>query len=274
MVIGVVGLGLMGGSIAISLKKGGHRVIGYDRNSRHREEALQFSLVDEVVSLQEVQMVDILFLAIPVDAIIATLPTLKNLHKDTTVIDLGSTKVEIARAIPDEIREQFVLAHPMAGTEMSGPQSAFDGLYSDRVVVLCDLDDSGDFHNDKAESIFKELKMKIRYMESDDHDCHTSWISHLPHIISFSLANSVLKQEDPKSILDLSAGGFRDMSRLAKSSPTMWKDISKQNRENLLQSIEFFEKDLASFKEIIRDKDWERLEDKMLFANRLHNILK
>jgi len=275
MKIGIIGLGLIGGSIGLSLRKSeSYRVIGYDRNEIHRKEAYENGLVDEVVSFQDVQDVDILFLAIPVDGIIAVLKEFDNLKKDTTIIDLGSTKSDIAKAIPKNIREQFVLAHPMAGTEKSGPLSAFNGLYKDRVVVLCDLQDSSDFHNRRAENIFSELKMKLTKMDSDAHDCHTAWISHLPHIISFSLANSVMKQEDPRSILDLSAGGFRDMSRLAKSSPAMWKDISKQNRENLLKSIEFFEQELASFKESIRDEQWDKLQDKMQFANRLHDILK
>jgi prephenate dehydrogenase len=278
--VGIIGLGLMGGSLGLSLKgnnyrnRNNYKILGYDRNSIHVKDALKYKLVDEVVPFLEIQNVDILFLAIPVNSILKTIRNFSNLKQNITIVDFGSTKLEIAKNIPPKIRKNFVLAHPMAGTEKSGPLSAFKGLYKNNIVVLCDIEKSGEIHKQKTEKILEILEMNIRYMDSESHDLHTAWISHLPHIISFSLANSVMSQEDSNSILDLSAGGFRDMSRLAKSSPKMWKDIAKQNKTNLLNSITQFEKELQDFKHAIQNSDWDKLETKMKLANRLDTILK
>lgn len=273
-VIGIVGLGLIGGSLGLALKESDrYRVVGYDRNPKHREEALHLSLVDEVVSFEEIERVDILFLAIPVEGIISVLQNIQNPKDNITIIDMGSTKERIVKAVPPKLRRNFVAAHPMAGTEKSGPSAGFKSLYRDRVVVLCDLEDSGDKQRRDSEEIFNYLQMRIIYMNSIEHDTHTAWISHLPHVLSFSLANSVMAQEKRDSILNLSAGGFRDMSRLAKSSPTMWRDVFNQNRDNLLDSISHFQKELESFKEMITEERWNELEEAMKNANRLHEIL-
>jgi len=273
-VIGIIGLGLIGGSLGLALKEiGKYRVIGYDRNPKHREDAFKLDLVDEVVSSDEVERVDILFLAIPVEGIISTLQNLKHIKDDTTIIDMGSTKEKIVRSIPPKLRKNFVAAHPMAGTEKSGPSASFKSLYQDKVVVLCDIEDSGEKQRRDSEEIFNYLQMKIIYMGASEHDTHTAWISHLPHVLSFALANSVMAQENRESILNLSAGGFRDMSRLAKSSPKMWRDIFKQNRENLLDSISYFQKEFDNFKNMIEQERWDEVEDAMKSANRLHEIL-
>jgi prephenate dehydrogenase len=273
-VVGIVGLGLIGGSLGLALRESDkYRVVGYDRNPKHREEAIHLHLVDEVVSFEEIERVDILFLAIPVEGIISALNSFKNLKEDITIIDMGSTKREIVSAVPEKIRKNFVAAHPMAGTEKSGPSAGFSSLYKDRVVVLCDLEESGEKQRQESEEIFSYLQMRILYMDSVEHDLHTAWISHLPHVISFSLANSVMAQEKRDSILNLSAGGFRDMSRLAKSSPRMWRDIFQQNRDNLLHSINLFQDELNSFKSLIANESWDDVEEQMKSANRLHEIL-
>jgi prephenate dehydrogenase len=270
--VGIIGLGLMGGSLGLALK-GKYRVVGYDRNEKHVVEALEIGIVDEVVSFEEVQKVDILFLAIPVEGIISAIESFSNLGKETTIIDLGSTKEKIVEKVPAEIRENFIPAHPMAGTEKSGPTASIKELYRDRVVVLCDLEKSGEKQKKDAFEIFNFLEMRIVEMNSKEHDKHTAWISHLPHLISFSLANSVMAQENRESILNLSAGGFRDMSRLAKSSPNMWRDIFYQNRENLLESIELFQKELNHMKILLQNLEMDRVKERMVSANRLHDIL-
>lgn len=275
MKVGIIGLGLMGGSLGLALQntKLVSRIFGYSRNPQTCKEALELGLINEIVSFDEIKKCDIIFLATPVEAVIKTLQDLKDVSKNTTIIDLGSTKEEIVKNVPACIRENFIAAHPMAGTENFGPSAAFASLYQDRVVVLCDMKHSTDLHKDRAIEIFSHIGMKIFFMSPQDHDKHASFISHLPHALSYTLANVVLSQEDKKSILILAAGGFKDMSRLAKSSPAMWSDIFKQNKHNLLNSIDLFEKELSKCKTMLQEDKWAELEQWMGDATTLHKIL-
>lgn len=275
MKVGIVGLGLMGGSLGLALQdtKLVSHILGYSRNLTTCEEALELGLVHEIASFNEIKACDIIFLAIPVEAIIDTLQLLKDVSEQTTIVDLGSTKAEIIKHVPPEIRGNFIAAHPMCGTEKFGPSAAFKTLYQDQIVVFCDTKHSDDFHKDRATQLFSHIGMKIVFMDEIAHDKHASFISHLPHVISYALANSVIGQEDPKSILLLAAGGFRGMSRLAKSSPTMWVDIFKQNKTNLLNSIEIFERELEKSKKLIAQERWDELEQWMANATTLHKIL-
>jgi prephenate dehydrogenase len=275
MTIGIVGLGLIGGSLGLALQntKLVSKVLGYDHNLTNCEDALELNLIHEIVSFDEIKKCDIIFLAIPVEAIIKTLGSLEDIAEHTTIVDLGSTKDEIIKSVPVSIRSNFVAAHPMAGTEKFGPNAAFQTLYQNKIVVFCDTKESSDFHKDRAIQIFSHIGMKIVFMDGVAHDKHASFISHLPHAISYALANTVIGQEDPKSILLLAGGGFESMSRLAKSSPTMWSEIFKQNRENLLTSLELFEKELSTCKEMIKDEKWNDLENWMGDATTIHKIL-
>ena len=275
MRVAIVGLGLMGGSFGLALKKSLENVtiLGFDHSKNHCKDALRLGLVDEIVSFEDIKKADVIILAIPVEGIISSLQQLKDIPKETTIIDLGSTKAKIVQMVPIMIRQNLVAAHPMAGIEKFGPEAAFEGLYKDQVVVLCNTVDSGTHQRQQAIMIFKTLQMHIVYMDAKEHDLHAAYISHLPHAISYALANSVLKQEDPKSILALAAGGFRDMSRIAKSSPHMWVDIFRQNRENLLTTIEDFEKEISTVKMLIEKKEWDGLEAWMQHATTLHKIL-
>jgi len=274
MNVAVIGLGLMGGSLALSLKKLDFvkSVVGYDLNKAHQKEALVLNLVDKIVSFEDVKEADVIFLAIPVNGIIATLKELVDVDEATTIIDLGSTKEFIVKSVPPQIRKNFVAAHPMTGTENFGPSAAIDGLYEDKVVVLCDLEDSGEVQRDIAKKIFKSLKMKKYFMRSHEHDRHAAFISHMPHAVSYSIANTVMKQEDKHNILALAAGGFRSMSRLAKSSPNMWEDIFRQNQKNVLEAIELFEIELKKLKEDIKNENWEDVHKAMNDANALYDI--
>lgn len=275
MVVGIIGLGLMGGSLGLALQntKLVTKIVGFDHNLSHCEEALKLSLVHDIVSFSEIKQCDIIFLAIPVGGIIKVLQELKDIGEKTTIIELGSTKVEIVASVPASIRTNFIAAHPMTGTEKNGPSAAIQNLYHDKIVVLCDTDNSGDLHKNRAIQIFSHIGMKIVFMDPASHDAHASFISHLPHAISYALANSVMGQEDPRSILLLAAGGFKDMSRIAKSSPQMWSDIFKQNKSNLLHSINLFEKELEKSKKMIQEEDWNGLETWMSKATTLHKIL-
>ena len=274
MKVAIVGLGLMGGSLALSLNKFDYidEIVGYDHNEIHQKEALKLNLVSKIVSFEELKGYDLIFLAIPVDGIIASLQRLTDVSEDTTIIDLGSTKAKIVAQTPKRIRKNFVAAHPMTGTENFGPSAAIDGLYENKVVVLCDLEKSGELQRNVAKKIFKSLKMKKYFMGAKEHDRHAAFISHMPHAISFSIANTVMNQEDKNNILALAAGGFRSMSRLAKSSPFMWEDIFRQNRTNLIEAIELFEKELLQLKKAIEEESWEEVHKIMEDGNRLYEI--
>jgi len=266
MTIGIIGLGLMGGSLALSLKKLPFVSIvnGSDHNLEHQKVAKELKLVDAIVDSEELYKLDVVFLAVPVNGVIAILQSLEGeISAHTTVIDLGSTKERIIKAVPQSIRKNFVAAHPMTGTENFGPTAAVEELYHDKVVVLCDMEDSGELQKETAVRLFSGLHMQLHYMHAHEHDRHAAFISHMPHAISYSIANTVLAQEDKYSILALAAGGFRSMSRLAKSSPKMWEDIFRQNKDNLLDAIALFENELHTLKKAVRDEDWEAVHSRM-----------
>lgn len=249
------------------------RVVGYDHNQEHCETALKHNLVDAVVSWEELKKSDVIFLAIPVEGIIKALQEFEEIDEKTTVIDLGSTKSKIVKEIPPSIRKNVVAAHPMTGTEKFGPEAAVANLYRDKIVVLCNIEQSGERQRITAYTLFEAIGMRVVTMDADEHDRHAAYISHLPHAISYALANAVLAQEDVNSILILAAGGFKDMSRLAKSSPVMWEEIFKQNRRNLLEAMDHFEEELKSCRKMINDSNWEGVRRWMKEANRLHDIL-
>ncbi len=276
MKIAIIGLGLIGGSLALSLKKLDFvtSIVGYDHNKQHCQEAIKLALVEKTIEFDEINNYDVIFLAIPVDGIIAVLKKLKNIDEKTTIIDLGSTKEKIIKEAPSSIRKNFVAAHPMSGTEKFGPSAAIENLYVNKVVVLCELENSGSHQVEVAKKIFNALLMRIYYMSAADHDRRAAFISHMPHAISYSLANTVMNQENTNDILALAAGGFRDMSRLAKSSANMWEDIFRQNKINLLEAIELFEKELCILKQNIKDDNWQEVHKNIEAGNRLHEILK
>ena len=275
MKVGIVGLGLIGGSLGLSLKKSALNVdiLGFDHNKLHCKDAKKLKLVDEIVSFDTIKLCDVIILAIPVEGIIASFVDLVDIDEDKTIIDVGSTKYKITQMVPHSIRKNFVAAHPMAGIEKFGPTAAFDSLYDGETVVLCDIADSGELQQKVAIEIFENIGMNIVYMGAKEHDLHAAYISHLPHAISYALANSVLSQEDPKSILALAAGGFRSMSRIAKSSPDMWSDVFKQNRENLLITLDTFSDELERIQKMIVNEDWDEVKEWMQNATTLHKIL-
>ena len=274
--VGIVGLGLMGGSLSLALKKHSkdYYFLGLDHNELHCKEALELDLVDEIcTSLETLKSCDIIFLSIPVDGIISVTKKLSPLTDTCTVIDLGSTKEKISLSIPSDIRENFVAAHPMTGTEKFGPTAALEDLYTDKVVVLCDLEKSGTHQQNVAKTLFTDIGMNIVSMGSKEHDRHAAFISHMPHAVSYALANSVMAQEASKSIIALAGGGFKDMSRIAKSSPNMWEDIFRQNKTNLLEAINSFQSELKKCQKMVENEEWETLNDWMEDANTLHDIL-
>jgi prephenate dehydrogenase len=274
--IGIIGLGLMGGSFSLALKKNSdsYHFIGLDHNREHCRQALSLGLVDEIVeTLDEIKSCDIIILTIPVDGIISVANQIGTLDAECTVIDLGSTKEKISESIPNNLRKNFVTAHPMTGTEKFGPTAAIDDLYEGKVVVLCDMEKSGEHQQEVTKKLFTDIKMTLVFMGAKEHDRHAAFISHMPHALSYALANSVMKQEDSESIVALAGGGFKDMSRIAKSSPKMWEDIFRQNKTNLIEAIEAFETELKECRHMVENEEWETLNKWMAEANTLHDIL-
>ena len=276
MVLGVVGLGLMGGSFALALREAGVKdlvILGCDHNTEHVKEALDLGIIDASVTFEELKhQADVIVLAVPVSGIKALIREMDGIKEECTIIDLGGTKESIIQAASQMTRPHLVAAHPMAGTEYSGPKAAFSTLYRGKIVVLCNIEDSGEHQRQVGVGIFEKLGMKIVYMDAKAHDRHAAFISHMPHVVSFSLANSVLAQEDKKSILALAAGGFRDMSRIAKSPSYMWRDIFAENKETLVDSLAVFEREFQEAKRLIENDDWERLQEWMARANTLHEL--
>ncbi len=275
MIFGIVGLGLIGGSFAKAIKKYAisSKINGYDISLENQNDAIKLNIVDEIIGIEELLKCDIIILAIPVDAIISFLPKLKNIANTTTIIDFGSTKNLIVKNIPKEIKANYIPAHPLSGTEKFGPKAAIDGLFENKTMVLCDLDKCSSFHKNRAIEIFTTLNMNLTFMQSEQHDIHASYISHLPHALSFALATTVMNHEDPKDIVSLAAGGFKDMSRVAKSSPYMWRDIFSQNKQNVLESITLYEEQLSLLKSMIKNDKSNEIVDWMKKANSLHKII-
>lgn len=276
MRVGIVGLGLIGGSMGLCLKKTKivSSIVGYDLNKENEEQALKLGLVQNIMSIDEMKKkCDIIFLAIPVEAIIKTTQNLGDIDENLTIIELGSTKTEILSNVPANIRKNFIAAHPMSGTEFSGPNAAKDGLFKDAVMVLCDMEENAEIHRRRIVEIASHIGMKIVFMSATEHDHHAAIISHITHVISFSLANSVMKEEEVKHILALRGGSFSDMIRTAKSSPDMWSDIFKQNSQNILFAINMFKKELDVCENLIKDKKWDELKHWMSEARKIREIL-
>ena len=276
MKIGIVGLGMMGCSLAHALKNSQNitQIIGCDNNEKHLKEATHLNLIDSSASLDEVlELAQVVFLVIPPQAIMSTLQNLSPLAEQTTVIDFSSVKKSIVECIPSHSRANFVACHPMCGNEKSGPKGYQEDLYKNKTLIVCDKEESGAEHLQKAMEIFVQLQMNIVEMDSLTHDIHIGFVSHLPHMISFTLANSVLKQEDPSKITQLRGGGFESMSRIAKSNPSLWVDIFKHNHENLSIALDAFEEEYKIARSYFQNKQWDKLGKWIEHANKLEQIL-
>ncbi len=275
MKIGIIGLGLMGGSLGLALKEKriASMIIGDDNNPIHRRQALSLGLVDECLDLQGVLACDIVFLCTPVNAIVEIVRGIKTLKPEQTIIDFGGVKREIIAAIPKDLRQNFISLHPMVGTENFGPKAAFKDLYKNQIMIFVDIAQSGAHQVNLAREICINLEMNIIKMDAVSHDRHTAFISHMPHILSYALANAVLKQEKAQDIVAVAGGGFKGMVRIAKSSGVMWSEIAKQNKDEILEAIEIYERELKSAKEMIKGDRFDELCEWMTEANKLREIL-
>ena len=275
----IIGLGLIGGSMAIDLRKTGlsTKITGVDSNPVNAKRALEIGLVDEILSLEEsVKNAELIITAIPVNAIRSVLLKILDLiSEDTIVIDTGSTKSLICKAtITHTKRAQFVAAHPLAGTENSGPDAAFSGLFRQKTNIICEQEKSSARALELADRVFADLGMRTIFMEPVEHDKHVAYVSHLSHVSSFLLGQTVLDiEKDEKNIFNLAGSGFASTVRLAKSSPDMWAPIFEQNAEYLGQALLEYIMHLQKFQYHLMKRDVKELHKIMVDANRIRNIL-
>jgi prephenate dehydrogenase len=279
MVVTIIGLGLIGGSMAIAMKEKGiaSSVIGVDLNVDHQQKALELGLVDKVESLEKaISVSDFIVIAVPVNAAINILPRVLDLVNDQVVMDVGSTKSGIIEVIKNHPkRKQFVATHPMWGTEYSGPQAAVRNAFIDKAAVVCNKEESLPAAEQLVEHIYRKLGMHIIYMNADDHDVHVAYISHISHITSFALANTVLEKErEEDAIFELASGGFESTVRLAKSNPAMWVPIFMQNRDNVLDVLNEHISQLRKFKACLEKENYDYLKELIEDANKIKRIIK
>ncbi|RAV99405.1 prephenate dehydrogenase [Pseudochryseolinea flava] len=275
----VIGLGLIGGSIAIDLRKAGiaTSLVGVDRNSDHAAKAIELGIVDEIdLTDNALQTADLIIVAIPVNAMCQLLPSiLDQIKADAVVIDAGSTKNLICKAVATHAkRDQFVAAHPIAGTENSGPTAAFSGLFRGKTNIVCEREKSAPQALALTLKVFEALGMNTIFMESDEHDKHVAYVSHLSHVSSFLLGQTVLDiEKDEKNIFALAGSGFASTVRLAKSSPEMWAPIFEQNLDYLSQALQEYIMHLQRFHYHLLKRDTTELHRIMSKANEIRRVL-
>lgn len=287
MKVGIIGLGLIGGSMAIDLKRRGFadEVFGVEAEPVNASAAEKIGLVDKVVDLDEcLEKSDLVVLAVPVGTAVRILPKVLDRFKEMSgeesctkvVIDVCSTKEHLTRSVRyHPFRNRYVASHPMAGTEYSGPWAAMPGLFDGHACIICDAEESSPKAVRVVEDMYNALNMRAIYMSSSNHDVHTAYVSHISHVTSFALALTVLdKEKDEKHIFDLASGGFSSTVRLAKSSPDMWTPILSQNRDNVLHVMDTYIEKMKAFRQAIADDDEDTVRALIEEANRIRRIIR
>ena len=282
--VGIVGLGLIGGSMAVDLRARGYasRFIGVDKNPLNAEAACRLGLVDRVASLEEcIEECDVIVVSVPVSAAAGILHTVLDTFNekgftDKIVMDVCSTKSQIAERLKyHPCRKRYVASHPMAGTEHSGPWAAMPGLFDGRACIFCDIEESSPKAVREIERLYDALNMRVTYMRSDAHDMHVAYVSHISHITSFALALTVLdKEKDEKHIFDLASGGFSSTVRLAKSSADMWVPILAMNRDNVLRVIDTYIDKMKEFRDAIDAYDSDKIRELIDEGNKIKRIIR
>jgi prephenate dehydrogenase len=264
--IAIIGVGLIGGSLALQLNEKGlaSTITGVDNNSEHAAKALELELVDQMLDLDDaIAGSDVVILAIPVDTIAKILPPLLDKLDKQILIDLGSTKSVLVNNVKEHPkRGRYVAAHPMWGTEYSGPAAAVKGAFEQKAVVICNAEESDIDAADWTRNMFRKIGMHLIEMNADDHDLHVAYVSHISHITSFALANTVLEKErEDQAIFEMASAGFESTVRLAKSNPAMWAPIFMQNRENVLDVLNEHISQLRKFKSCLEKENYEYLKE-------------
>lgn len=275
----IIGVGLIGGSFALEIKKifPDSNIIGIDNSKENLDQAVNLGMVDTIGSIHDITNPFMILLAIPVKSIINILPNvLDKSTQETIVIDFGSTKNSICKSVINhKNRSNFVAAHPIAGTEFSGPNAAHYGLFDNKNIIICEHEKSNDNIINSSLEIFSKMNMIVSYMDSISHDKHIAYVSHLSHLSSFMLGKTVMDEEESeKNIFDMAGSGFESTVRLAKSSPKMWTDIFDDNKVNILKSLSDYINNLELVKDLIESNKFEELESQLKKTNYIKKILK
>lgn len=279
MQIGIIGVGLIGGSMAVDLKRRGFakRIVGVEKNALHAAAAKELGLVDEIVEYDEcIATSDIIVVAVPVSAAIRMIPDILDKTEHQVVTDVCSVKEKINEMVRyHPRRKNFVAAHPMAGTEYSGPWAALPGLFDGKAGIICNAEDSDIQAVELIKKMYDCLNMRIIFMRAAHHDVHTAYVSHISHITSFALALTVLeKEKNEKNIFDLASGGFSSTVRLAKSDADMWAPIFSQNRDNILTVLNTYIEKLEELKRHIAEYDEDEVKNLIHKANKIKRIIR
>jgi prephenate dehydrogenase len=274
-----IGVGLIGGSLAIDIKKNNPEIVihGISRKQTTLDEALSLKLIDKKAILEDIKNADLVIVSIPVDATVKLLPAILDLIPDSgLVVDAGSTKVDICKVVENHPkRRNFLAMHPIAGTEHSGPSAAISGLFVGKTNIVCEVEKTTFKLQEKALKLFTDIGMRIRYMNPEAHDKHIAYMSHLSHISSFMLGKTVIeKEKNERDIFDMAGSGFASTVRLAKSSPEMWTPIFKQNKLNVIETLEEYITNLTHFKELMQQDDFDAIFNEMKNTNHIKDILK
>lgn len=282
--IGIIGLGLIGGSMAIDLRRRGFasEFLGVDADPLNASAAEKMGLVDRILTLEEcIDQSDMVIVAVPVGAALKLLPGILDRFeqtgaKDKIVVDVCSTKELLARSVKyHSCRRQYVASHPMSGTEYSGPWAAKPGLFDGRAGIICDSQESDPKAVRVVEELYQALNMRLIYMNSSNHDVHTAYVSHVSHVTSFALALTVLdKEKDEKHIFDLASGGFSSTVRLAKSGASMWTPILMQNRDNVLHVMDTYIEKMQAFRQALASDDEDAVRNLIEEANKIRRIIR
>lgn len=277
--IAIVGVGLIGGSLALQLNEKGMAagIVGVEANPGHAAKALELGLVDEILPLEAaIEQSEVIILCIPVDKMTGLLPRVMDLISNQIVLDAGSTKEQLIDAVKNHPkRGRYVATHPMWGTEYSGPAAAIKHAFENKAVVLCNTKESDEDAVGWVKSTFHKIGMHLLEMNAKDHDLHAAYVSHISHITSFALANTVLEKErEDQAIFELASGGFESTVRLAKSNPSMWVPIFMQNRENVLDVLNEHISQLRKFKSCLEKENYEYLQELIENANKIGRIIK
>jgi prephenate dehydrogenase len=276
--IGIVGVGLLGGSFALRISTlfPEVHVVGFDNNEAHLEEAQERGIIHEYRIHGDYHNLDMIIVAIPVDHTCSLLShILDNVHEGCIVLDVGSTKYLICESVRNHPRRgQFIATHPIAGTEFTGPSAAFAELLNNKIQIICEREKTHPGLLQIAVDLFERLGMRLRFMDPLDHDYHLAFVSHLSHISSFMLARTVMDEEqNERNIFDMAGSGFASTVRLAKSSPAMWTPIFQQNKENLIRAIDVYTQHLIHFRNLLERDDYTAIFEIMDSTNDIKRIL-
>ncbi len=274
----IIGVGLIGGSLALDIKNLEAETIiyGIDKSDVHLDIALEKGIIDHKANIEDIKNADLVIVAIPVDVTVKELPKLLDMvSDDTLIVDVGSTKEDICAAVENHPkRRNFLAMHPIAGTEFSGPNAALLGLYKGKTNIICEVEDTAFKLQEKALKLFSDIGMRMRYMKPKAHDKHIAYMSHLSHISAFMLGKTVIdKEKNERDIFDMAGSGFESTVRLAKSSPEMWTPIFEQNKTNVIETLEEYINNLTQFKELMQRDDFEAIYNEMKNTNHIKQIL-